>query len=85
MIETAAYDHVAVVPVGLGAVGSAVFEYPFKYLPPHSAVPVDKGDVLGHFAYGGSLVITLIEQGIDAITIPQGQQIGRFKSKMFPQ
>ena len=36
---------------------------------PENPVPVHKGEKLGHFAYGGSLVITLIEQGISSITI----------------
>jgi hypothetical protein len=44
-------------------------------------VPVYKGDKLGHFAYGGSLVILLIEQGVYSITIPQGQKIGAFGKK----
>jgi phosphatidylserine decarboxylase len=48
---------------------------------PANPLPVYKGEKLGHFAYGGSLVITLIEQGISSITIPQGQQIGVFKQK----
>ena len=72
------------IPVGLDSVGSVVFEDKFRKVTPDQPVPVRKGEKLGHFAYGGSLVITLIEQGMPAITIPQGQQIGVFPRKKGP-
>jgi len=81
IIETSEYGYVAMIPVGLDTIGSVVFEDRVKKVNPSNPVYVSKGEKLGHFAYGGSLVITLIEQGISSITIPQGQQIGVFKKK----
>ena len=78
VIKTEEYGYVAMVPVGLDTIGSVVFEDKFSNVTAHSPVPVYKGEKLGHFEYGGSLVITLIEQGISSITTPQGQQIGIF-------
>lgn len=78
VIETNGYGYVAMIPVGLDTIGSVVYEDKWKQVTPENPVPVYKGEKLGHFAYGGSLVITLIEQGISSITIPQGQQIGVF-------
>ena len=84
VIETQDYGYVAMIPVGLDSIGSVVFEDKFKQVTPEHPVPVYKGEKLGHFAYGGSLVITLIEQGINSVTIPQGQQIGVFRHKKVP-
>jgi phosphatidylserine decarboxylase len=81
VIETKEYGYVAMVPVGLDTIGSVVFEDNFKKVTPANPVSVSKGEKMGHFAYGGSLVITLIEQGIYSFAIPQGQQIGVFKQK----
>ncbi len=84
VIQTDEYGYVAMVPVGLDTIGSVVFEEPFKHATPANPVSVLKGDRLGHFAYGGSLVITLVEQGISSVKIPQGQQIGVFAQKKVP-
>ena len=81
VIETPEYGYVAMIPVGLDTIGSVVFEDKFKQVTSEQPVPVAKGEKLGRFAYGGSLVITLIEQGISGISIHQGQQIGVFKRK----
>jgi phosphatidylserine decarboxylase len=81
VIKTNGYGYVAMVPVGLDTIGTVRFEDKWKAATPSNPVPVRKGEKLGHFAYGGSLVITLIEQGVSGITIPQGQQIGIFKQK----
>lgn len=81
IIETSEYGYVAMIPVGLDTIGSVIFENKVKKVTPANPVFVSKGEKLGHFAYGGSLVITLIEQGISSVTIPQGQQIGVFKKK----
>ena len=81
VIRTEEYGHVAMVPVGLDTIGSVVFEEKYRRISPAAPVPVRKGEKLGHFAYGGSLVIVLVEQGISSITIPMGRQIGVFKSK----
>ena len=69
------------IPVGLETISSVVFEDQFKNVEAPATVPINKGDLIGHFAYGGSLIITLIEQGIDSVTIPLGQQIGVFEAK----
>jgi len=82
VIQTDEYGYVAMIPVGLDTIGSVVFEEKYKNVNPQNPVPVYKGDKLGHFEYGGSLVITLVEQGISSISIPQGQQIGIFDSKV---
>ena len=84
IIETSEYGYVAMIPVGLDTIGSVVFEDKVKKVNSSNPIYVIKGEKLGHFAYGGSLVITLIEQGISSITIPQGQQIGVFKKKKIP-
>jgi len=81
VIKTEEYGYVAMIPVGLDTIGSVVFEDKLKKVTPANPVAVRKGDKIGHFAYGGSLVITLVEQGISSITIPQGQQIGVFEQK----
>lgn len=81
VIKTNGYGYVAMVPVGLDTIGTVAFEDKWKKVSPSNPVPVRKGEKLGHFSYGGSLVITLIEQGVSGITIPQGQQIGVFKQK----
>ncbi len=84
VIQTDEYGYVAMVPVGLDTIGSVVFEEQFKQVTPANPVSVLKGDRLGHFAYGGSLVITLVEQGFSSVKIPQGQQIGVFGQKKVP-
>ncbi len=84
VIETEEYGYVAMIPIGLETIGSVVFEDRLKHVTPENPVPVHKGEKMGHFAYGGSLVITLIEQGISSVSIPQGQQIGVFKKKKTP-
>jgi phosphatidylserine decarboxylase len=81
VIETNGYGYVVMIPVGLDTIGSVVFEEKWKKVNPANPVPVCKGERMGHFAYGGSMVIMLIEQGVSSITIPQGQQIGVFRQK----
>ncbi|MCK9566834.1 MAG: phosphatidylserine decarboxylase [Methanothrix sp.] len=78
VIKTEKYGYVAMIPVGLDTIGSVVFEDEFSNVTAQNPVPVYKGEKLGHFQYGGSMVITLIEQGISSISIPQGQKIGTF-------
>lgn len=70
---------VGVVPVGLSTVGSVVFEN--KFLKGNNSVAVKRGDELGHFLYGGSLVILIFEPGkykSGAIKVRLGNQIGIF-------
>ena len=76
------------IPVGLDTIGSVVFENELKKVTQAEPVSVKKGDKLGHFAYGGSLVITLIEQDFSPINkirpnkikeVQLGEKIGSFK------
>lgn len=77
VIETRNFGHVAMVPVGLNTVGSVIFEEKYKDLGVKTSVPVHKGEKLGHFAYGGSLVMLLFEKDrLSSLKVPQGQQIG---------
>ena len=79
IIDTGKYGLVAVVPVGLSTIGSVVFEE--KYLNADSPVSIKRGDELGHFLYGGSLVILVFEPGkygSAAIQVRLGNQIGTF-------
>ncbi|MBI9080093.1 MAG: phosphatidylserine decarboxylase [Pseudodesulfovibrio sp.] len=79
IIDTGKYGLVGVVPVGLSTVGSVVFED--KFLKAEGPVAIKRGDELGHFLYGGSLVILVFEPGkysSDAIKVRLGNQIGIF-------
>jgi phosphatidylserine decarboxylase len=79
IIDTGKYGLVAVIPVGLSTVGSVVFED--KFLKAKEPVDVKRGDELGHFLYGGSLVILVFEPGkykSGAIKVRLGNQIGIF-------
>ncbi|MDD4651996.1 MAG: phosphatidylserine decarboxylase [Methanothrix sp.] len=78
VIKTDKYGYVAMIPVGLDTIGSVVFEDKFAHVSDSNPVPVYKGEKLGHFEYGGSLVITLVQQGVSSIATQQGQQIGIF-------
>lgn len=88
VIQTKEYGYVAMIPVGLDTIGSVVFENELKKVTQAEPVSVKKGDKLGHFAYGGSLVITLIEQDFSPINkirpnkikeVQLGEKIGSFK------
>jgi len=82
VIETREFGHVAMVPVGLDTIGSVVFEERFKDVRPGKRVTVSKGERIGHFAYGGSLVILLFEKDVvSGIKVLQGEQIGIMNRK----
>lgn len=79
IIDTGKYGLVAAIPVGLSTIGSVVFEEKFMELT--KPVPIKRGDELGHFLYGGSLVILVFEPGkysSSAIQVRLGNQIGTF-------
>ncbi len=79
IIDTGKYGLVGVVPVGLSTVGSVIFED--RFLSAQGPVNVKRGDELGHFLYGGSLVILIFEPGkykSGAIKVRLGNQIGIF-------
>ncbi len=79
IIDTGKYGCVAVVPVGLNTVSSIVFDKKFKDIK--KPVPVQRGQRLGHFLYGGSLCILIFEPKrypSGAIRVRLGNQIGIF-------
>ncbi|WP_411032218.1 phosphatidylserine decarboxylase [Spongiimicrobium sp. 3-5] len=77
IIDTKAYGHIAMIPIGLQTIGSVVFEEKFKDVPVDSPVEVYKGDKLGHFAYGGSTVLLLFEKSrLNGVSVQLGQKIG---------
>ena len=79
IIRTKQYGYVAVIPVGLETVGSVVFENKVKNIFSGKKVMVSKGEELGHFAYGGSMVLLLFEKNrMTSLSVQQGQQIGTF-------
>ena len=81
IIKTESYGYVGMVPIGLQTVGSVVFEEKFRNLGLESAARVEKGEKLGHFAYGGSTVLLIFEKGrLDALTVQQGQRIGKLSN-----
>ncbi len=59
ILETAEYGLVALMPIGMVAVGSVNFE---ENVTPGTMVK--KGDMLGHFAFGGSDFIMIFQDGV---------------------
>jgi len=57
VIETKNYGYVGMVPVGLNTVASVIFEDKLTNIPgKHAPVLIKKGDEIGYFQYGGSLI-----------------------------
>ncbi|HEY4936744.1 MAG TPA: phosphatidylserine decarboxylase [Puia sp.] len=78
IIMTKNYGYVALVPVGLETIGSVVFEDRVKNISPANEVLITKGEKLGYFAYGGSLVMLLFEKNrLNKLSVLQGQEIGK--------
>ncbi|MYT32923.1 phosphatidylserine decarboxylase [Streptomyces sp. SID8354] len=68
--------YVGVVPVGLNSIASVNFLPKFKG-PLKQPIPVEKGEKIGNFKYGGSLNILLFEKDrFPALQLLQGQRIG---------
>ncbi len=59
ILETADYGLVALLPIGMGVVGSVNFE---DHLAPGAIVK--KGDMLGHFAFGGSDFVMIFQEHV---------------------
>lgn len=59
ILETSDYGLVALMPIGMGVVGSVNFE---DTVTPGATVK--KGDMLGHFAFGGSDFIMIFQEGV---------------------
>lgn len=82
IIDTGKYGYVAIIPVGLNTISSIVFNKRFANVT--EPVSVKRGDELGHFLYGGSLVIIAFEPdryNSGAIRVRLGNQIGIFDTK----
>jgi phosphatidylserine decarboxylase len=83
IFKTERYGYVAMIPVGLETIGSVVFENRVKNISKGKEVMVQKGEKLGHFAYGGSLVFLLFEKGkFNFVSVQEGQQIGVFDQEV---
>ncbi|GAB2904339.1 phosphatidylserine decarboxylase [Streptomyces mayteni] len=89
IIRTAFHDpfgerhetHVGLVPVGLNSIASVNFLDKFKG-PIDEPVPVEKGEKIGNFKYGGSLNILLFEKDrFPALQLHMGQRIGTLEAK----
>lgn len=80
IIETANYGLVGMVPVGLNTIASVVFEDKYKRIKSgESPQPIEKGEEVGYFKYGGSLNILLFEPGrFPSMNLLQGEKIGVF-------
>lgn len=59
IVETEEYGLVALLPIGMGVVGSVNFEENVT-----EGTEVVKGDKLGHFAFGGSDFIMIFQDGV---------------------
>nr|WP_299341349.1 phosphatidylserine decarboxylase [Allomuricauda sp.] len=59
ILETENYGLVALLPIGMAAVGSVNFEDNLTV-----GTEVKKGDMLGHFAFGGSDFIMIFQEGV---------------------
>lgn len=85
VIETKNSGHVGVVPVGLNTISAITRTLTCGssklVAPGASPVPVTKGEELGYFAYGGSLVILLFQQGVfPSVSVLMGNRIGTLGS-----
>jgi phosphatidylserine decarboxylase len=79
IIKTAQNGYVAVVPIGLETIGSVVFEDRVNNIHAGQEVHVAKGEKLGHFEYGGSMVMVLFEKDkVSWLTVQEGQQVAQF-------
>lgn len=60
ILDAGEYGLVALLPIGMAAVGSVNFEDNIK-----AGVQVEKGDMLGYFAFGGSDFIMIFQDKVD--------------------
>lgn len=82
IIDTPKYGKVGMVAIGLATISSVKFEPKLaKVNAANSTAPtvLAKGERIGHFAYGGSMVYLLLEKDrLESLGVRQGQQIGVF-------
>jgi phosphatidylserine decarboxylase len=82
IVDTGKYGCVALVAVGLDTISSIVINEKFAH--PEEPVPVERGEELGYFRYGGSLILIIFEPNryhSDAIQVRLGNQIGLFDTE----
>jgi len=83
--ETKSFGLVGMVAVGLNTISSIVIEDKFKNVREEDPVPVYKGDKLGYFKYGGSLVMLLFEPNIfPGIKVDMGERVGKLSGHPYP-
>ncbi|MFT7614756.1 MAG: phosphatidylserine decarboxylase [Parvicellaceae bacterium] len=81
IIKTETYGYVAMIPIGLQTIGSVVFEEEYQEVNNSNPIPINKGEKLGHFAYGGSTVLLIFEKNkLSSMSVQQGQRIGKLKN-----
>jgi phosphatidylserine decarboxylase len=81
IIKTETYGYVAMIPIGLQTIGSVVFEEEYQEVNNSNPIPINKGQKLGHFAYGGSTVLLIFEKNkLSSMSVQQGQRIGKLKN-----
>ncbi len=80
IIDTPRYGKVAMVAVGLATISKVQFEKSFAKVTAAKPVTIKKGQRVGHFAYGGSMVYLLLEKDrLTTLGVRQGQQLGVFE------
>ncbi len=83
IFKTISYGYVAMITVGLDDVSSINFEPKFKDISEDNGIVVKKGDLMGHFAYGGSLIILLFQRNVlpidtkISIDVLQGKKVAK--------
>lgn len=88
IIETEDFGYVGIVPVGLNTISSIQPSLVCNSMVPPGGTPVDinKGEELGHFAYGGSLNILLFEKNVmPSLSVQMGNRIGAMAKKAVPK
>lgn len=68
------------VAIGLATISSVTFESKFAAVDCSQHLPITKGEKIGHFSYGGSMVYLLLQANkLQSLGVKQGQQIGVFE------
>ncbi len=75
ILETEEYGLVALLPIGMAVVGSVNFEENVKL-----GTQVEKGDMLGHFAFGGSDFIMIFQDKVNfTLDAPKQEESDYYK------
>lgn len=78
LFETESFGHVGMVTVGLQTISSIQYREDLRHIDAESEpVEMEKGERIGNFAYGGSLVMLFFEAGrLPELAVRQGQRLG---------